>query len=348
MKILVNTPSMNLLGGVANHYDGLKAFWTEKVQYNTIGKRNKNGSGIYWLPWDILKFIFRLLFFRPNVILLNPSLGRTALTRDFLFLKIAIFFGFKVVIFMHGFNLDYAKTIDKKWAEKNFNKASMIFVLSNQFKDIMQSWGVTVPIRLTTTKVDDALLDSTAIKTNETNRNILCLTRIEKAKGIYETVDTFAILKQKYKNATLTFVGDGSELETLKEYAKSKILSDIRFTGKLSGKELSKEYQNADFFLFLSYGEGMPTVVLEAMAFGLPIFTRKVGGLADFFENGKMGYITDSLVPNDFADAMIPYLENPELSKQAAQYNANYAQKHFMASNVAKQIEQTIKDTLKI
>ena len=80
MKILVNTPSMNLLGGVANHYDGLKAFWTEKVQYNTIGKRNKNGSGIYWLPWDILKFIFRLLFFRPNVILLNPSLGRTALT----------------------------------------------------------------------------------------------------------------------------------------------------------------------------------------------------------------------------------------------------------------------------
>ena len=249
---------------------------------------------------------------------------------------------------MHGFNLDYAKTIDKKWAEKNFNKASMIFVLSNQFKDIMQSWGVTVPIRLTTTKVDDALLDSTAIKTNETNRNILCLTRIEKAKGIYETVDTFAILKQKYKNATLTFVGDGSELETLKEYAKSKILSDIRFTGKLSGKELSKEYQNADFFLFLSYGEGMPTVVLEAMAFGLPIFTRKVGGLADFFENGKMGYITDSLVPNDFADAMIPYLENPELSKQAAQYNANYAQKHFMASNVAKQIEQTIKDTLKI
>ena len=346
MKILVNTPSMNLLGGVASHYDGLRAFWTEKVQYNTIGKRNKNGNGIFWLPWDILKFIFKLLFFTPDVVLINPSLGKRALTRDFIFLKIAKFFGFKVAIFMHGFNLDYAKTIDKEWAKKNFNKASMIFVLANQFKEIMQSWGVSVPICLTTTKVDDALLDSTAIKTNKCNRNILCLTRIEKAKGIYETVDAFAILKQTYKNATLTFVGNGSELEALKDYAKNKNLSDIRFTGKLSGKELSKEYQNGDFFLFLSYGEGMPTVVLEAMAFGLPVFTRKVGGLADFFENGKMGYITDSLVPNDFADAMIPYLENQELTKKVSQYNAKYAKEHFMASSVAKQIENTIKSTL--
>ena len=345
MKILINTPDITGLGGVSNHYLGLRNYWSEEVKYNTIGNKKTRK----WLtPFSILKFIFNLIFYRPNIVILNPSLGKRALIREFFYMKIALFFGTKVAIFMHGFKLDYAKNIDNKWAEKNFNKASMIFVLANQFKDIMQSWGVKVPIRLTTTKVDDALLNGINIETNKKNRNILCLTRIEKAKGIYETIDTFAILKQKYKDSTLTFVGDGSELETLKKYGRSKNLHDIRFTGKLSGKDLSKEYQKADFFLFLSYSEGMPTVVLEAMAFGLPVFTRRVGGLADFFENGKMGYITDSLDPKDFAEAMIPYLENPELSKQAAQYNANYAQKHFMASNVAKQIEQTIKDTLKI
>ena len=92
----------------------------------------------------------------------------------------------------------------------------------------------------------------------------------------------------------------------------------------------------------------MPTVVLEAMAFGLPVFTRKVGGLADFFENGKMGYITDSLDPKDFAEAMIPYLEDIEQTKKVSQYNAKYAKEHFMASSVAKQIENTIKETLKL
>lgn len=45
----------------------------------------------------------------------------------------------------------------------------------------------------------------------------------------------------------------------------------------------------------------MPTVVLEAMAFGLPVVTRAVGGLCDFFEDGKMGRITNSMNPMDYA-----------------------------------------------
>lgn len=349
MKILVNTPYLKILGGVGNHYEGLSAFWTENVKYNVVGRRRgKSGSGRYWLLWDVLKFIFRLSTFNPGIVLLNPSLGKSALKRDFIFLNIATALGFRVAVFIHGFNLEYAAEIDKEWVVKNLNKASMIFVLANKFKEILQSWGVSTPICLTTTKVDDNLIKGFDIKKDKdfNNRNILCLTRIEKAKGIYETIDTYAILKQKYNDLTLTFVGDGSELESLKAYTNKKNLSDVRFTGKLSGTELSKEYQNADFFLFLSYGEGMPTVVLEAMAFGLPVFTRKVGGLVDFFENGKMGYITDSLSAQDFANAMIPYIENRELSQKVALYNAQYAKDHFMASRVAKQIENNIKETL--
>ena len=69
----------------------------------------------------------------------------------------------------------------------------------------------------------------------------------------------------------------------------------------------------------------MPTVVLEAMAFGLPILTRNVGGLVDFFKNDKMGFITDSLEPKDFADAMVPYIKDKELARKVGAYNAQYA-----------------------
>ena len=91
----------------------------------------------------------------------------------------------------------------------------------------------------------------------------------------------------------------------------------------------------------------MPTVVLEAMAFGLPIFTRKVGGLVDFFKNEKMGFISESLEPKDFADAMVSYLEDKDLAKTVSLYNAKYAKNHFMASSVAKQIENTLKEYIK-
>lgn len=350
MKILVNVPCLKLLGGVANHYDGLKAFWTENVKYNTIGKRisTKAGGGKYWLPFDIVKFVFRLLAFRPDVIIVNPSLAPNALKRDFLFVNIARFFKFKVAIFIHGFNLDYANSIDKQWAVKNFNKASVILVLAQRFKDIMVSWGVSTPIRLTTTKVDDSLLqDFDLIKERDFSKHhILFLSRIERAKGVYEATDTYAILKQRYPDLTMSFVGDGTELDAIKKYVADKNLQDVVFTGRLSGTNLANEYKKGGFFIFTSYGEGMPTVVLEAMAFGLPVFTRKVGGLVDFFEDGKMGYITDSLNPEDFASAMAPFLDNPELTKTVSVYNAQYAKDHFMASKVAKQLEITIKETL--
>ena len=114
MKLLINTPSLKFLGGgVANHYIGLRTFWTENVKYNVVGRRGgKSGSGKYWLPWDIFKFIFRLLTFRPNIILLNPSLGDKALKRDFIYLNICRFFRKKTSVFIHGFNFEYAKNAD--------------------------------------------------------------------------------------------------------------------------------------------------------------------------------------------------------------------------------------------
>lgn len=65
------------------------------------------------------------------------------------------------------------------------------------------------------------------------------------------------------------------------------------------------------------------------MIFGLPIFTRKVGGLIDFFENGKMGYISSSLDPAVFAEAMKPYIENPAKMRSVSIYNSEYAENPF-------------------
>lgn len=346
MKILINTPSLKLLGGVANHYEGLKDFWTENVRYNTIGKRTfQSGSGKYWLPWDIVKFVFKLMTFHPDVVLLNPSLGNTALKRDFIFLRIACLFRFKVALFIHGFDWDYAKRINKKWAVKKLNKSSLIFVLAKAFKRELKSWGVTVPICLTTTKVDDKLLrnyDPIAGRDGKV-KNILFLARIEEAKGVFIAIDSYRILKAKYPDLRLTIVGDGIDLPKVKCYIEEYNLKDIIITGQLRGKDIIKSYQDADVFFFPTYyGEGMPTVILEAMAFGLPVFTRNVGGLPDFFENEKMGYMTDSLEAKDFAKALIPYIENSQLTQRVSCYNARYAKEHFMASRVAKLIEDEI------
>lgn len=345
MKILINVPSFKVLGGVSNHFIGLKPFWSENVKYNVVGKRSmKKGNGIFWLPLDIIVFLLKLIIFRPNIVLLNPSLNRNAIVRDFIFLRISTFFHFNTAIMVHGFDWDYANKTDWKWLSKNFNRAILIFVLAKSFKAFMENKGVTTPIHLTTTKVDDRLISNFDINCRDGKiNNILFLARIEKAKGIYITIDTFNLLKRKYPYLKLSIIGDGTELENVKKYIKSSNIPDIRITGALYGNDLIKELKAAQLSFSPSYyGEGMPTAVLETMAFGMPVFTRNVGGLPDFFENGEMGCITDSLAPNDYAAAMIPFLENAEYTKKVSRFNYEYARKHFMASRVATLLEKEL------
>lgn len=346
MKLLVNTPDYTnpSSGGVASYYYGMLGYWNEKVNYNVVGRR-KGLSGAIWMPWDILKFVTKIIFTQPDYILLNPSLMPNALKRDFLFLKIAKALGKKVVVLMHGFNLEVAETCDHNWVRDNLNKASLVMVLANRFREILKSWGVNTQLELITTKVEDRMLDGFDIKSRDGKvSNLLFLSRIEKAKGIYETIDTFAILKEKHPELTLTMVGSGSELESLKKYTEEHNVKGVTFTGALNGDERLKAYRDGSLFFFASsYGEGMPTVVLEAMAFGMPVMTRYVGGLCDFFEDGKMGRITDSLEPKVFAEMMEPFLNDTELTKQVSIYNYQYANEHFMASKVGKRIEELIK-----
>lgn len=340
MKILINTPNIHGLGGVANHYLGLKPYWTENVRYLSLG--SKRWRAVLTL-FTIVKYIWRLLTFRPQVVLLNPSLGKGALTRDFFYLRIAKALGRKVAVFIHGFSWDYAAKADWGWISQNLNRADGIIVLAQAFKDELQRRGVTTPVFLSTTKVSDRLVESfDAGRRTGRVKNLLLLSRMERAKGVYETADTFALLKRDYPDLTLTFVGDGSELAPLKAYVREKGIADVRFTGGLSGAALRQEYEIADFFFCTSHGEGMPTVVLEAMAFGLPVLTRAVGGVCDFFEDGRMGRITTSTDPAEFARLVKPFIDDAELTKQVSSYNARYAREHFLASVVARQMEKIL------
>lgn len=343
MKIIINGPSeeQKNKGGVANHIHGLKKYWTERVIYNAVGNRGtKQGSGKYWLPWDVVKFTFRLIFHRPDFVWINPSITKNALRRDFVFLNIAHFLHIKVAVFIHGFNLANFEKMDHKWLASNLNNAAFIMVLAEDFKSRLQNIGVDKPIELTTTKVEDSLLEDFDIQSKKyDSRKLLYLARVEKAKGIYETIDTYAILKSEFHDLSLQISGGGSELEPAKKYVKEKNIPDVTFTGFITSDQIKEAYETSLLLILTSHGEGMPTNVLEGMAFGLPVVTRPVGGIVDFFKNGEMGFISATLDPNDFAAGIRPMLLDASKAERIGKHNQDYAKKHFYASSVAKQLE---------
>lgn len=345
MKILINTPDISILGGVANHYKGLNPYWSHNVNYNFIGGR-KGLPGTIWLVFDYVKFIFLCAFGNYDAILLNPSLGKTAIKRDALFLKISTFFKIKTIVFFHGWSKDMVGELNKDSTSfiKSFNQANKLIVLAQAFKKDLIRWGITKPICQATTKVNDELLNGFDFKAKSWDPNILFLTRVETYKGIFTTLEAFLDVKSKFSRATLTIAGSGSKLALAKKFVDDNNLQDVDFLGNISGDLLIETFSKASIYILPSHGEGMPTSVLEAMAFGLPIVSRPVGGLVDFFEEDKMGYLVESLRPEEYTEILLKLLNEPIKCMKVGQYNHEYAKSHFMASKVVVNIEKILAD----
>ncbi|WP_417238947.1 glycosyltransferase family 4 protein [Bizionia sp.] len=343
-NILISAPELNELGGVANHYKGLSKYFSHNVRFHVVGRR-KNRSGAFYLPFDIISFIFKMMFFNIDTVLLNPSLATNAMKRDEVFLKIAKFFNKKVVVFIHGWDKEYEIVVQKKPKQVlgSFYRADAFLVLASEFKDKLSEWGIGCPIHLTTTKVDDSLLDDFHLEKRSFKEiNFLFLARIVKNKGIFEALDAIKEINNRGEKINLSVVGDGPALEEARQYALDNRLSNVHFKGRLDGDELAAQFIVNNIYLFPSYhGEGMPTSVLEAMAFGMPIVTTANAGLKDIFENKKMGVFCKMRDTDALIESTLSLIKSDALA-QISHYNYDFAKENFMASKVASNLESLV------
>jgi glycosyltransferase involved in cell wall biosynthesis len=358
MRVLITAPSFEEIGGVANYFNILKNYFSADVavEYFTVGSR-AHGQGKWRAvkrlvkdSWDFYKALKSNYY---DIIHLNPSLGFKAVIRDGILLMIAKASSKKVVVFFHGWDSNCRRVIRRYFSpffKIVYSRADAFVVLASEFKTSLQSMGFRKPIYLITTAVADEIFhqadnDPSPQKGKELEGrfDILFLARVERAKGIYEALDAFKILKSKHPFVTLTIAGDGLEVADAKKYSQSHGMKDVNFLGYVIEQAKQNAFANADVYLFPSHSEGMPISVLEAMAFGLPVVTRPVGGIRDFFEDGRMGFVTESLEPEIFAKLVEKLLMDTSLRIEIADFNRQYAREHFTVSIAVGKIENIYK-----
>ena len=347
MKILIVTPSKKLMGGVTFYYKGLETYWSNDVIYVTYGRR-PNISAIWCIIPDLIVYIYKIFLFRPDVVIVNPSFRPYQLKRDGFYLLLARLMKKSVVCMFHGWDRTYSKRMEQKpsFCVRWFNKSAFIYVLCSDFKNALMRMGITAPILLTTTEVRDSLVeDYDNSQRTGAIRNLLFLARIDKRKGIYETIETFALLKQKYPYLKLNICGDSNDrqfVQDVKDFVAKKKIKDIVFHGAVYGKEKTQAFIDNDLYILPTYEEGMGTSQLEAMAFGLPIISRPEGGIKDHFKNGEMGYLINSFDPQVYAEKISYLIDTPNVCKKMSNNAFEYAHSHFMATIVAKKFENDI------
>lgn len=149
--------------------------------------------------------------------------------------------------------------------------------------------------------------------------NILFVSRLIRGKGLQYIIPHMEKINRACEpEIYLTIVGDGPYREELERITREeKVSSYVSFEGKKNKQELYSYYSNADLFILPSESEGMPNVVLEAMAMGLPVIMTPCGGSRELIEgNGQ-------IVPiESFVDAMIALCNDAEcrarMGKQSA------------------------------
>ncbi|MFN2747532.1 glycosyltransferase family 4 protein [Bacillus sp. z60-18] len=123
------------------------------------------------------------------------------------------------------------------------------------------------------------------------------------------------------KDVHWLIAGDGP----LKKELEKQAPANMTFAGYVEGEELSRIYASSDLFVFPSPTETFGNSALEALACGTPVIGADSGGLKDFIQNGKNGFLAEPKCPEAFTEAIMHVLGNPSLKKRMEQEARNYA-----------------------
>jgi glycosyltransferase involved in cell wall biosynthesis len=202
---------------------------------------------------------------------------------------------------------------------------------------------VNAPIHVITTAIPDDIIDDfslerkvLSIKTDARVR-VLFLARLERAKGVFETIDAVNVLIKRGVDIRLDIAGDGSAANGVrKRLGELGSLSErFRFLGYVRGGLKKEVLESNHIYCLPSLTEGMPVSVLEAMAFGMPVVARPVGGLKDLLQEGRMGYAITTSNPQDLANLMQKMISDREAMAAIARFNNAYVRKNCLASRAA-------------
>ena len=109
-------------------------------------------------------------------------------------------------------------------------------------------------------------------------------------------------------------VGDGPYRGELEQVARRLgVAGELTFTGALTGERLAPLYREADVFCLPSFAEGLPVVLMEAMANELPVITSRLAGIAELVDDGVNGVLLPPGREDVIADALERLAADPEL-----------------------------------
>jgi glycosyltransferase involved in cell wall biosynthesis len=186
----------------------------------------------------------------------------------------------------------------------------------------LQPYGVDPRrVMVTGNGMEDAFLEASDLHAAR-EPFILSVGRLQVGKGVEDLIEAARLVENNQPGFGLRYVivGDGPLRAKLEEQAQKAGLAEcMQFVGQIGVErraELADLYRRAAMFVLPSHHEGMPTVLLEAMAAGAPVISTAVGGALEVIRDGENGLLTPPVVPSALSEAILSLANDSGLAER--------------------------------
>lgn len=253
-----------------------------------------------------MKMLFHLLFNNIDIVHIHVA-SRKSLFRKSFYIKLAKFFKRKMVLHIHGGDFDSfywekCSNRQRRWVTEILNSVDVIIALGEIWESrISRYCSSEVRVVNNSVEVEEVNLY------NPTSRNVLFLGRLEKEKGVVDLIEAAEIVIKEQEDIKFILAGNGNLGEVEKTILDKGIENNFMLLGWVDSSRVRELLKNSMIFVLPSYDEGMPMSILEAMSFGVPIVSTKVGGIPEMIKDGFNGFLVKPGEVQDLAN-YISYL----------------------------------------
>ena len=166
--------------------------------------------------------------------------------------------------------------------------------------------------------------------------HILAVGRLVEKKGFPDLIDAIAALRERGINCTCDIIGDGNQRETLAAHIARLHLEDrVRLLGNRSQAEVKNHIRQAAMLIAPSVisadgdRDGLPTILVEAMALGTPCISTNIVGIPELIHDGETGLLVPPHDPDALAAAITRLLEKPAYGEHLAANARAHIEQHY-------------------
>ena len=184
-------------------------------------------------------------------------------------------------------------------------------------------------------------------RSSDTSSKIVSVGRFDEIKGFKYLIEACRILKDKAIPFSCEIVGEGPLRQAIEKQIKDSELSDfVNLTGAMKQEEVRQFISEGTVFCLPSVKtsegnmDGIPVVLMEAMALGTPVISTRVSGIPELVIEGETGRLCEPENPGDLAEVLEEHLNNSALRKQLATAARDKVESEFDCNLEAQKLGQ--------